>query len=190
MLVISFTSVLSVLYWQRNHYLWGLIQRYASYFIMLTHGVRGRCWWYGSRGQTFQQYFVIFCCCVTDGSKMTKWCLIWKCLWSKGVEFNSSMLEKLHPLAFTDACWMFMTSKQCTWMQWGGRWCVSAAGKAMQKTSYVLNDHAGFEENGVHIIVHCWWKRIADSGDYTGKNCFVAENLLCQAVLVCSLYLF
>ena len=29
----------------------------ASYFIMLAHNIRDRCWWYGSRGCTFLTIF-------------------------------------------------------------------------------------------------------------------------------------
>ena len=29
---------------------------------------------------------------------LTKWCLIWKCVWSKGVSLNSSMWKKMAPI--------------------------------------------------------------------------------------------
>jgi hypothetical protein len=46
-----------------------------------------------------------------------------------------------------------------------------------------------FYERGVQTLVHRWQKCIANSGDYVGKQCFVAKNLPHQTVLLCSLYL-
>jgi hypothetical protein len=45
----------------------------ASYFIMLSHDVRGRCWWYGSRGWTFPPIIFNSCCRSTDSSRGTVW---------------------------------------------------------------------------------------------------------------------
>jgi len=57
----------------------------ASYFIMLVLGFRGRWWCYGSRGWAFLPIFhPIFLLC-------GRWCLTWKCMWSKAVWLNSSM---------------------------------------------------------------------------------------------------
>ena len=45
---------------------------------------------------------------------LTEWCLTWKCVWSKGVELNSSMQKKLYRLTFIDTSWMFMeTNSGC-----------------------------------------------------------------------------
>jgi len=41
--------------------------------ILLAHDIRGGCWWFGSKGWTFHQYFVVFCCLVKDGSGGTVW---------------------------------------------------------------------------------------------------------------------
>ena len=38
-------------------------------------------------------------------------------------------------------------------------------------------------------LFHCWQKCIANGGDCVEKECFVAENLFYQTVLLCSLYL-
>jgi len=38
-------------------------------------------------------------------------------------------------------------------------------------------------------LVHCWQKCIATGGDYIEEQCFLAENLLCQIMLLCSSYL-
>jgi len=71
----------------------------ASYFIMLAHNIRGRCWWYGSRSWTFSPIFH-FILLPWDRwqqrGRLTKWGLTWKCVWSKGVSLNSSVQKKQH----------------------------------------------------------------------------------------------
>ena len=42
--------------------------------------------------------------------------------------------------------------------------------------------------DGMWALVHNWKKCIANGGDYVDM-CFVAENLLCQPEILCSLYL-
>ena len=37
--------------------------------------------------------------------------------------------------------------------------------------------------------VYCWQKCIASGGNYVEEECFVAENLFYQTVLLCSLNL-
>ena len=85
----------------------GCSESNASCFLMLAHDFRGRCWWYGSRGWTFPP--------ISHSMPLlwTKWCLMWRCMWSKGVPLNSSLRKKWHPLPFVDACWMFMETKPC-----------------------------------------------------------------------------
>ena len=87
------------------------------------------CWWYGSRGWTFPPVFY-YILLPRDRrqqrSSLTEWRLMWKCVWNKGVELNSSMQKKLHPLTFIDARWMFMETKQWVWAQWSSGQCFSA----------------------------------------------------------------
>ena len=59
---------------------------------------------------------------------------------------------------------------------------------AMRK-NHVLDGHADFHERGMQALVHHWQKCIANDGDYVEKSWFVAENILYQMVLLCSLYL-
>jgi len=69
----------------------------ASYFITMAHNIRGRCWWYGTRGWIFPSvfcYFLLPCDRWQQRGTQTKWHLTWKCLWSKGVELNSAMQKK------------------------------------------------------------------------------------------------
>ena len=75
------------------------------------------------------QYSIKLFYCATDGSNEAVWQNgIWRgnLHEAKGVTLNSSTKKKMHPLTFTDACWMFMETKQWMWAQWGGGWYVSA----------------------------------------------------------------
>ena len=75
---------------------------------MLIHNIRGRQWWYGSRGWIFPpvfHYMLLLCDRWQQRGSLTKWHLTWKYIWSKGVGLNSSMLKIAHPLTFTnDGC--------------------------------------------------------------------------------------
>ena len=44
-------------------------------------------------------------------------------------------------------------------------------------------------KHDTQALVHCWQKCIATGGDYIEEQCFLAENLLCQIMLLCSSYL-
>ena len=115
---------------------------------MLAHYVRGRCWWYGSRVWIFPPIFphiLLPCDRWEQRGSLTKWRLTWKCIWSKGVELNSSIWKKWHPLAFTDACWTFIEIKQWMWAQCGG-------GCAFQKTSHIPDGHAQLSYHNMKSI--------------------------------------
>ena len=103
----------------------------TSYFIMLAHNIRGRCWWDGGRGWSFPpvfHYISLPCDRWQQRGSLIECCQSWKCTWSKGVGLNSSMWNKWQTLAFLDVYWMFMETSQCIWAQWGGGWCISAVG--------------------------------------------------------------
>jgi len=135
------------------------------------------------------QYPITCCCCVTDSSRGA--------LWHNGVWHGSAyetkvcdwIAEKWHPLTFINTCWTLMEPKQWMWAQEGVGWCVSTAVTATWKTSHVPESHADFYKCSMQDLVHHWQKCIANGGDYVEKYCFVAENLLYQIVLLCSLYL-
>ena len=97
-------------------------------FITSAHNIRGRCWWYDSRGWTFPPIFhyilLLFNRWLQRGS-LTKWCLAQKCARSKGVSLNSSMKKKNTPLTLTDVCWTFLETKQWIRGQSGGGWHIS-----------------------------------------------------------------
>ena len=59
------------------------------------------------------------------------------------------------------------------WRQW--QWITSTSADAYERS--------------MQAAVYRWQKCIANSGDYVEKDCFVAENVLCKTLLLCSLYL-
>jgi len=83
----------------------------VSYFVMLTHDIRGGCWWHGRRGWTFLPilyYILLQSDRWQQRGSLTEWHLTWKCIWSKGASLNSSMWKTWDPLTFINACWIFM----------------------------------------------------------------------------------
>ena len=101
----------------------------ASCVIMLAHDVTGRCWLYGSRDQTFQlmfHYILLLCDRWQQKGSLSKRCVIWKSVQSKGMSLNSSTRKQFHPLTLTDTFWMFIETKQWMRAQWDSGWCVSA----------------------------------------------------------------
>lgn len=72
----------------------GCSESNTSYFLMLTHHIRGRSWWDNSRGWTFLPVSSYMCCHVTDGWRGTIWQNgIWlgRVYEAKGEKLNSSM---------------------------------------------------------------------------------------------------
>ena len=101
--------------------------------IMLAPDIRGRCWWYGSRGWAFPpfQYIMLLC---------DKWqqrgSLTWKHRWSKGVywttlygrnstPWHSSMLAECFwiPNSGCEHCEVMSCALQ-HWWQWHERWIM------------------------------------------------------------------
>ena len=90
--------------------------------MMLTHSIRGGCWWYGSRGWTFlpiSHSILLPCDRWQQRRSLTEWHLTWKCVRSKCVELNSLMRKKWCTLTFINTCWTFLETKQWMWAQWG-----------------------------------------------------------------------
>ena len=121
--------------------------------------------------------FATKCPLVNNGKKTLMWML---------VPISTYMME-------TTACWTFVSIKIKTkqWMlaQWGSGWWVSAVVTEMWKKSHSPDSNADFYEYSMEDLVHCWQKGIDNTGDCVEKWCFAVENLLCQTVLLCSLYL-
>ena len=154
----------------------------ASNFMMLSHDVRGGCWWYGSRVWTFPPILhYILLQWDRWHQRGSKWYLPWKYTWSKGViEFLN--MEKIAPIDVHQHwwCWSWtlLETKQWMWPQWSGEWCIPVVttvtvGRLSQCSSCSLPEK----------------KYIANGFDCVEKQCFLAENLLYQIVLLCSLHL-
>ena len=169
---------------EKFHLYKGCSESNASYFMILTHGVRGRCWWDSSRGPTFPPtvpFHVVDVWQMAEEGRLTEWCLTWECGWSSGEELNSSMRKEWHPLTFTDIC-------VCLWRpsngyEHSGGWGVCFSSDNSGSTSA----GAGFYKHSMQAIMHCWWKCTTNGGDCVEKDCFVAKNLIYQTVLLHSL---
>jgi len=130
-----------------------------------------------------QQYSITLSCHVTDGSRGAVW---QNNIWHGGVyETKRCVIESLHAEKMTpiDIHWLLMNiygDWKWMWAQWGGGWCVSAVVTEMWMTSLGRNGHVDLKMV-VEMCSYQW--------DYIEEQCFVTENLLCQVVLLCSLYL-
>jgi len=153
----------------------------VSYFITLAHSIRGWCLWYDSRGCTFPPVFHYIL--LPHDRWQQRGTLTQECGWSRGIIWISPCRNKWHPLTFIDTCWTFVEIKQWMWAQWGAGWCVSAV---VTSGSPPL----------VQIVVSAA-RRLSFTTDKNAeliavtmlkKEYFVAEILLYQTVLLCSLY--
>ena len=130
------------------------------------------------------QPYSIMCCPVTDGSRGA--------LWQSGI-WHGSTYE----------------AKRCHWIPPCGKnrttdihqHLVNVSGDQTVDVStvrlWVVHFSSGNTDSGLPLLVqifmnaalYLWQKSIANSGGHVKKRCFVAENLLYQTVLFCSLYL-
>jgi len=81
--------------------------------------------------------------------------------------------------------WIFMWM----WAQWGSGWCISAVETVMWNTSHVWMATYSYHTTKQRAPRSHNPCKLADGGDYVEKQCFVAENFLCQMMFLCSLYL-
>ena len=125
--------------------------------LMLSYNVRGRWCWYGSSSSSFPpiscRMLLSSCDTWQQRGSLTKWCLTWKCIKSKGVSLNSFMWKKWHPLTFINTCSTLMETKK--WMSRGGWYCISAVATATLKTSEALGGHIDFYETSMQKLFHC-----------------------------------
>jgi len=158
------------------------------YFIMLAYDIRGRCWWYGSRGWTFpatSHSVLLLCDRWQERGSLTKWRLTRKHVWSEGVSLISSMQEKLHTLTFINACLTYTETKEWMWAQWGSDWCVSAIWQQQHEGQATFR-------MAMHSCHTTKWRapqsahpcESASAGDCDETQCFIAENVLYQSVIV------
>jgi len=139
-------------------------------------------WWCGRRGWTFSLislYLLLLCNWWQTRGSLTKWCLMWNCVWHLGVSLNSSILKKWHPLTSIGACWMFAETKHWIWAQWG----VGVAFQQWQQ--WVTSTSASW----VHYAGSCSSLLKMPMVSML-KKYFVAANLLYEMLFLCSLYLW
>ena len=132
----------------------------------------------GAEVEPSHQYPVIFCCCVTDGSRGM--------IWQNGVWCGSVYEAKLchwippcRKMAPTGIHRCLLNGygdptvdvSTVRWWVVGfrGGWCISAVVTVMWKTSHFQDSHADFYKHSVWALVHCWWKCISNVGDCVEK---------------------
>jgi len=138
--------------------------------ILLSHNVRGRCWWYGSRDWTFPPIFCkISLACNRQRHSLTKFCLTWKCVWSKDVPLNSLVQTKLLPLTSVELLLDFY-GDQTAHVSAVRRWVVCfSSGDSNMKDKPCSGQPCKFLECGMQVLVHLWQKCTANGGDYIEK---------------------
>mgnify|MGYP001856524073 CR=1 FL=1 len=155
----------------------------ASSLITLAYYIRGGCWWFGGRGQTFLPTFCYTmlpcmpCNRRQQRSSLTEWHLIWKCIWSKGVSLNSSMRKKMAP---TDIHWCLLSVYRDQ-TQWGGGCCVSSSGDSDMKHKSHLGQPCTV---GMQALVHCWEHAQLMAASMLKKVFFSWEFTLSNSVIV------
>ena len=100
----------------------------VSYFMMVAHSDRGRCWWNGSRGWTFPPiscYILLLCDRWQQRDSPTKWCLTWKRTWSKGGALSSSMQKN-------GTQWCSLMLAECLWRLHSEAVCCSSGDSDMK----------------------------------------------------------
>ena len=162
----------------------GCSKRNISFFVTLVHDIRGSCWWYGSREWTFPpipRYIFLPCDRWQQRGTLTQWHLTWKCVWSKGVELNSSMRKEKSP---PDACWMCMEAKHWVWEQGGRGWWVTAVVTTTRKTIHILDSHTQLPYHEMKCFLISTSRKSAIGGNYVEKISFCSWEFTLVHVIV------
>ena len=118
---------------------------------------------------------------------LTEWHLTEKCRWSKRCVSELFHMEKngmhCHPSTLAEHLWR--PNSRCEHSEdvdgASQQWCHhSSCGTVITFTG------TDFYKHGMQVLVQCWEKSEANSGDYIEKHCFVAKNLLYQIITVLS----
>ena len=123
------------------------------------------------------------CCCETDGSRGASGGTV------SDMEAHAKQrytTEVLHTKK-NGTYWHSLTLAECLWRPNSGCEHSEAVGGAFQQWQqwhWITSTDTHFYEQGMQVLVHCWWKCIANGSDYVEKQGFVAENLLYQRVIV------
>ena len=152
---------------------------------MLTHDIRGGCWWYGSRGWTFPpifHYMLLPCDRWQQRGSLTIWRLIQKFIWSKRVWLYCSMREDgsyWYSSVFTEHLWR--PNSRCSHHE-----AVGGAFQQWWQRQWVTFTGADCYKHSMQALVHCWWKCIANSDDCVEKMVLHSSEFV--VVLIVSVF--
>ena len=114
------------------------------------------------------QYSITFCCCVTDGSRGAVW---QNGVWH-GSAYEAKVCHWIPPCRKNGTHWHSLMLAEHLWRPNSGCEHSEVVGGAFQQwwqQQWVTSTGAGFDEHGMQALVHCWWKCIANGGDYVEK---------------------
>ena len=143
---------------------------------MLSHDLR--CWWYGIRDllPSILLHFAAMWQKAAEGQSGT--IVSDKAVRNKqrcGTELFAA--EKMHPLTFTNACWVFMETKPWMGIQWGAGWCISAMLAIivdhLHWFKFLQAHHAGSCSPVAKMYSQWWWlcwKTMFCSWEFTLSN--------------------
>ena len=124
------------------------------------------------------QCSITFCCCVTDGIRGAVW---QNGVWH-GSAYEAKVCQWIPPCGKNGTHWYTLTLAEHLWRPNGGCEHSEAVGDAFQqwRLQQWVTTGSNFYQLGMEALVLCWWKCIANDGDYIEKQCFVAKNVLYQ----------
>jgi len=144
----------------------------ASYFITLTHNVRGRGWWYGSGGWTFLSifHFVAVQQMAAEGQTdnlepNTEVHLKQRCI----TEFFPCRKNCTHWHSSVLAERLWRPNSRCEHSK-----VVGGVFQHWQQRQWVTSAGADFYEHSMKALVHHCQKWITNGDDYVEKYCLVA----------------
>lgn len=119
-----------------------------------------RCFWSGT---SEPHYVLLPCDRWQQRGTLTKWRLTWECVWSKGMELDSSIWNDGHPLMVINACWTLMEIKQWMWV------CEAVSGVFQKRWKRCERQATFWTAVLMQVLVHCWWICIANGSDWVEK---------------------
>ena len=135
--------------------------------------------------ETSHKYSIKCYCCITDGHRGSVW---YDGVWHGSV-FEVKVCHWIPPWGKNCPYWHSLTLGECLWRWNNGCKNSEVAGGAFQQWQQqerVISTGADFYKRSLRALLHCWWKCIANGGEYVDRL-FWAENLLYQIVLLYSL---
>jgi len=163
-------------YKQKGKYMWSALKVMPSILL---------CWPITSKVDVGS---IAFCWHVANGSRGAAW---QNGVWQRHA-YETKVWHGIPPCGKNGIHWHSLTLAKCLWRVSSGCEPSELVGGVFQQWrqwQWVTTAGADLYECSMHYHVHHWQKCISNSGDYVEEQCFVAENLLYQTVLLCSLYL-